>query len=53
VFCLEVRFTHFRCVGAKRDASEMTLFSVQGSGIFSHREPPDLNDLKVTMLNHD
>jgi hypothetical protein len=27
-FCLEVRFTHFRCVGAKRGASDMTLVTV-------------------------
>lgn len=27
-FCLEVRFTHFRCVGAKRGASNMTLVTV-------------------------
>ena len=31
--CLEVRFTYFRCVGAKRDASEMALVPLQGSMI--------------------
>jgi len=33
-FCLEVRFTHFRCVGAKRGASDKTLVTV-GLGEFS------------------